>query len=501
MVKIIKRATLTALLFFPAIVFAQSQPNYSVGETQFCSLEGDGGVNCIFPRGFERLTPPDNLPAFSAVTTGDAHACGLTPEGEAICWGASNFFGQLDVPSVELPFVQINAGQNHTCAVDSLGTATCWGLNSNLQTEPPEGELFTQVDAGFTSSCGILINGDITCWSSDFSRALERLEGPFVALDMEDVGVCGLLADGNIRCSTRGNTALSQNGPYSDIAVTEEALCALDSSGLLDCAISAASENDYPVGEPFLSIQSVDTAFSGIVSPNPGVGTTMCGERLDGSFQCWAEARNFPDLSNPIPAQIDLISQTRLDLDARVYGVNTVEIFWNPITVRSGPTPQVEIFRNGESIDIVNARFSYLDLGAVADSTYQIRLVDAQGNTGPLSGTLSVDTVSDTVLFNGELPFTPTDRVEEEFDQEIITDVNFVGVFGGFIVSWEVDPELVSTVDRFEILIGGGSVGFTRSQLYVETDMDLGGRCLDVVAVDAAGTALDSATARVRGCN
>ncbi len=504
MVKSIRNVLTTiVLLSFPLIVVAQPQSNYSVGESQFCTLQDDGQVNCTLPSEFSRLAPPPGLPALAAVTAGDAHACGITFAGQPICWG-ENSFDQLNAPVVDLPLVQINAGQNHTCALDSAGEAICWGLNGNRQLEPPENAIFTQIDAAFTSSCGILSNGDITCWSTDTSRAPPPQAGPFTDLDILNSGVCGLVADGSIRCSAGVNRPLLQNGPYTDIAATRAALCALDTDGILECAISSffGNADDYPIGQQFSSIQSVETGFNGIGASserNTQFGSTMCGERFDGTFQCWAESTNFPNLAEPSASQQDLISAQRLDLDARIYGSTAVEIFWTPISNLSGVSPKVEVFRNGQSLITANAEFSYFDSDASVDNTYQIRLIDDAGKIGALSDPLSVNTETRTVLFNGE-PTLTSARLEEDFGQTIITSVVRRGLSGGFIVSWNVDPTFMSSIDGFEIRIAERSIGFTRSQLYVNTEMDLGGQCFEILAVDTAGTVLDSASPRGREC-
>ncbi len=504
MVRVIKNVLIaTVLLSTPLVAAAQSQSSFSVGESQFCTLQDDGQVACTLSPGFDRLAPPEGLPALIAVTAGDAHACGITFEGQPICWGG-NFFGQLNAPVVDLPLVQINAGQNHTCAIDSAGAATCWGLNSNAQLEPPENALFTKVDAAFTSSCGILSNGDITCWSTDRERAPELLTGPFVDLDIVNAGVCGLVADGSIRCSSVVAPIPQQNGPYTDFAATQDATCALGTDGILECEVSRSGDPAaYPVGDQFVSIQSVETGFNGIGASferNTQFGTTMCGERFDGSFTCWAQSTRFPALDEPIPSQAEFISAQRLDLDARVYGASAVEIFWTPIRNPAGATPQVDVFRNGQLLLTTSASFSYFDAEALEENTYQIRLIGDAGNIGTLSDPLSVNTQTRTVLFNGEPTLTSPVLEEDLGQQTIITDFVTQTVFGAFLVSWDVDPTFMSSVDGFELRINGQSVGFTRSQLYLNTDMQLGQRCFEVLAVDAAGTVLDNASPLGREC-
>ena len=290
------------LLFTPLLAVGQaSNSGFSFSSFQFCSLDDAGQVSCVLAQGFERLQPPANLPALTAVTTGEAHACGITLDGQPVCWGG-NFFGQLNAPVVEGSLIQIDAGANHTCALDTSGQAICWGLNTNLQTEPPEGATFTQVDAANILSCGLLTDGEVICWSDDPLRSPQDLTGPFVKIDLRSQRVCGLTEDGQIQCSN--NTATNgasfftppENGPYIDIAVTLDAVCGLQSDGALDCTFRFPEEvNNFPLGEQFLSIESHETdnllsTFNGAGGAFVTSGTEMCGERIDGSFQCWDES-------------------------------------------------------------------------------------------------------------------------------------------------------------------------------------------------------------------
>ncbi len=495
-----------ALLFLPAIAKAQSQSLYSLGESQLCSLQNTGAVDCIVSAGFERLLPPDDLPALIAVSSGDTHACGIALEGDAICWG-DNSFGQLNIPTIPLPLTQINSGHNHTCALDVNGGAHCWGLNSNQQTEPPEGAVFTKVHAAFTSSCGILDNGNITCWSSDRERAPDDLTGPFTDLDMQNQGVCGLTVTGEILCNSLINSLVPplNGGPYIDLATTFGAVCGLNSSNVLDCNTSRYMFSaipdfaDFPLGEQFLSIQSVETGFSGIGNSGESgfIGTTLCGERFDGTLQCWSPSASFPDIDSSNTTSPELAVNMRLDMDARVYGSASVEIFWTPVPL-AGSTVEVEVFRNGELLERVDARQSYFDGNALPNNIYQLRLIDNLGISGPLSPELRVDTATRTVLFNGESPLL--DSRQDAFGlEEVFTSLNSTAVARGSLVYWSISQDHQSSIDGFEIELNGQRAGFTRSQLYLNLEERVSS-CIRIGAIGFDGEVLDR-TSSGSGCD
>jgi alpha-tubulin suppressor-like RCC1 family protein len=89
---------------------------------------------------------------FSRLGTGSSHACGLTRDGTAYCWGAS-FAGQLGRGTStgeelkparvagSLVFGSLDIGGFHSCGVTTDRAAWCWG--SNLS-----GELGTGSAAG-----------------------------------------------------------------------------------------------------------------------------------------------------------------------------------------------------------------------------------------------------------------------------------------------------------------------------------------------------------------
>jgi alpha-tubulin suppressor-like RCC1 family protein len=82
-------------------------------------------------------------PQFRTVSVGGAHACGLTDDGSAYCWGR-NLYGTLGSSGLTaawraavgpvsggLKFDSLSAGGYHTCAIAKSGQTYCWGDWSN----------------------------------------------------------------------------------------------------------------------------------------------------------------------------------------------------------------------------------------------------------------------------------------------------------------------------------------------------------------------------------
>jgi alpha-tubulin suppressor-like RCC1 family protein len=125
---------------------------------------------------------------YAQVNAGYDHACGVTTDLRAYCWGA-NFWGQFGDGTIddtgpqperpvagELQFAQVSAGGARTCGITTDGVAYCWGTNwlvglgdgtteQRLTPTPVAGDLrFAQISVGSSHTCGVTTDHVAYCW-------------------------------------------------------------------------------------------------------------------------------------------------------------------------------------------------------------------------------------------------------------------------------------------------------------------------------------------------
>ena len=265
---------------------------------------GDGRLYC-FGEGYGP-TPGPVAANFTSVSVGQEHACGITPGGDVLC--AHRFY--LKEPehlpwkepehpyksfSGELKLVSVDAGRNHTCGMTPDGDAVCWGLNRYGQATPPEAD-FASVSAWGEHVCGLKTDGSIACWGGPWDADTRRqffgpsarvgIEGKFASVNTGNGVGCGVRTDGSAVCwgliYVSGNLYTDMfelEGEFSAVSAGSGHVCGLKTDGSISCqAIHGLkrSEVTAPGGE-FTSVSAGEDY--------------TCGVRTDGSLECWGEDR------------------------------------------------------------------------------------------------------------------------------------------------------------------------------------------------------------------
>lgn len=261
--------------------------------------------------------PVNTTVGFASVVAGSGHTCGLTPSGEAYCWGDNSFeqagsaattetcpdpsYPVRLVPCISRPasvtggltFVALSAGDSHTCGLTSEGDAACWGLNSFGQLGDTQGARsatpvrvagglrFTRLTAGYAHSCALTSDGTAYCWGSNShgqlgvgsadtavhaAPAAVVGELRFVELAAGATHTCGVVATGELYCW--GSNLHAEVG-----------------DGLLQqgCAVPEGYETTYCQ----LSPRRVPT---GLRFRSVGLGkSSTCGVTVNGAVYCWGQ--------------------------------------------------------------------------------------------------------------------------------------------------------------------------------------------------------------------
>ena len=182
--------------------------------------------------------------AYASITTGAAHACGLTAEGEVFCWSLTD--SRPTLVSGSLRFASVSTFGDHTCGVSATGGAYCWGYNqfgqlgtaSDLETcrrpfsrltvpcsrQPVVVETvvtWQTVSVGWGHSCGLDADGRAYCWGLNSKGQLGAASvgscttgsaTGSVPCSAEPVAVDGELTFASISAGTRHNCGVTSDG-------------------------------------------------------------------------------------------------------------------------------------------------------------------------------------------------------------------------------------------------------------------------------------------------
>ena len=197
----------------------------STADAHACGLTDDGEVYCWSPTDPRPLLVSGQV-RLTSVSTFDSHTCGIADGGSAYCWGF-NHVAQLGIQNApeqcrlsftgallpcsrspmlvsdSLVFTVISVGGGHTCALDPDGVAFCWGFSAGGRLGTAEESLCQPNGAVEPLPCSFLplrVAGDLRLASISASRA----------------HTCGVTVEGDAYCWGIGGSGRLGNGTLND---------------------------------------------------------------------------------------------------------------------------------------------------------------------------------------------------------------------------------------------------------------------------------------------
>lgn len=218
---------------------------------------------------------------FQTLALNQFHSCGVAASGEMYCWG-TNYNGEVGMDprmsaaeprrvEARTDYVSVAVGPHHSCGLTEAGEIRCWGSNAYGQLgrgasqswKAPEtiasDEVYVEVEAGQYNTCARTDEGEVHCWgtrelfggtrgSTTVTEPIE-LGGPWDEIALHDQTLCAL-RDGEVSCAGWNVDGLITSGgsqvvgafrqldtgfEVSAVSMGFEHLCVLDMEGQAHC--------------------------------------------------------------------------------------------------------------------------------------------------------------------------------------------------------------------------------------------------------------------------
>jgi len=208
-----------------------------------CGVREDQTLACWGQIPAAQATPPTGT--FAAVTTGPLLSCALRTSGEVACWGE---LGKTVVPGGT--FRQVNTAKNRlACGVHTDGSIECWGEDWWGAKKPFQGTYTVVRPLGPEGACALRADGGVACYLAPGSdstcdrQALLATPSPIFGdiVVRGSCAVCGLRPDGSVQCWGKTLPILGADIRLTSVAGDQfsEELCGLLANGDIKCVFAS----------------------------------------------------------------------------------------------------------------------------------------------------------------------------------------------------------------------------------------------------------------------
>jgi hypothetical protein len=267
------------------------------------------------------------------VAAGAFHACGLTAQGTAKCWGGRSFGSLADGSSSTTPLFVSSAAPvagsvkfaslSALCGISTTATLYCWGLATQSNSPVPivmaPGIQFKSIHRGIDFYCGLSVTGLAYCWGNNTNGALgvgdtvnrntpTQVRGGigFSSLSVGAQHVCGISFSETVYCwgqngsyqlnlSDNANrtvpTAILSTLQFKRVSAGNNYTCGVDINAKAHCW---GSNNYGKLGVGDTNIRTAPTAILGNLDFAKIYASQhhTCGITTNFQTHCWGRTEN-----------------------------------------------------------------------------------------------------------------------------------------------------------------------------------------------------------------
>ncbi|KAJ4906808.1 Serine/threonine-protein kinase-like protein CCR2 [Raphanus sativus] len=193
------------------------------GDGFVCGVTKDGDLVCWGPNSNGLGLSDNKGVGFEVLASGRNSVCGVSKEsGQLQCFGDETEFGE--VPN-RVRFIALSAGANHYCGIreDDHGVA-CWGRNVNSTSSAPNTSGFVAISSSDSTTCGVReLDLVLDCWRvNDSTKPDYNPPWSYAALGCVPLVVTAVMGG---LLSTQGYFPSSGCNPNADRVCTPCSLC------------------------------------------------------------------------------------------------------------------------------------------------------------------------------------------------------------------------------------------------------------------------------------